>query len=563
MKLEDTWMSCLFVRGHDLFTWTTVGTRDIIRWLPLTEGEPRLVGTMEVGPAGDIDGAGVHFTYAHSRSRNVYMRWLKNWASPPRLVAAHPADITGIAFHPDGQQLAASDKSGGIRIWPTAARAERPLRVLEAQGTALLRYSPGGSWLTARNYSPNLVRLFDLSSPLSSEPLLLRGPSQILFDLAFEPSARWLAAANDAEIALWPLGERYPRSLGRYEWYVDDVAFTPDGSSLVSVSGGQEGVLRARSLSVEEVESERILLREWLDLPRMAVDPRGERVAVSTASGQVVVVPLAGGATRRLEGFSARTEGNTPVAFSPDGRRLAAAPTTGPAEEKVVRVWDLESGGGRVLGHLPGAGEGSPGAVSALSFLDDGHIVTSSLTSGILVFDLREGGHTVLSSRPARAVVVGHRERVVFAVVGAPDELVRINLDGQAPARVFSCPGCASVALDPTGTVVATGSAEGIVRVGPASGGEPHLFFSQIGSVQRVAFSPDGRWVASSGERPSVRLWPVPDVTRTPLHRRSQEELLATLHSWTNLRAAKDPQSPTGWKLEPGPFPGWEALPHW
>jgi hypothetical protein len=23
------------------------------------------------------------------------------------------------------------------------------------------------------------------------------------------------------------------------------------------------------------------------------------------------------------------------------------------------------------------------------------------------------------------------------------------------------------------------------------------------------------------------------------------------------------PASPTGWKLEPGPFPGWEKLPHW
>jgi hypothetical protein len=59
----------------------------------------------------------------------------------------------------------------------------------------------------------------------------------------------------------------------------------------------------------------------------------------------------------------------------------------------------------------------------------------------------------------------------------------------------------------------------------------------------------------------TIRLWPVPDVTKTPPHRRSHEELVTLLRSWTNLRAVPDAESPTGWKLEVGPFPGWAAQP--
>jgi hypothetical protein len=55
----------------------------------------------------------------------------------------------------------------------------------------------------------------------------------------------------------------------------------------------------------------------------------------------------------------------------------------------------------------------------------------------------------------------------------------------------------------------------------------------------------------------------VPDTTKTPFQKRSHEEVLATLRSWTNLRAVSDEHSPTGWKLEPGRFPGWTNLPTW
>ncbi len=49
----------------------------------------------------------------------------------------------------------------------------------------------------------------------------------------------------------------------------------------------------------------------------------------------------------------------------------------------------------------------------------------------------------------------------------------------------------------------------------------------------------------------------------SPPHKRSHEEFLSKLRSWTNLRAVPASDSPTGWKLEVGPFPGWARLPKW
>jgi hypothetical protein len=71
------------------------------------------------------------------------------------------------------------------------------------------------------------------------------------------------------------------------------------------------------------------------------------------------------------------------------------------------------------------------------------------------------------------------------------------------------------------------------------------------------------RWLASAGDDRGVRLWPVPDVSRTPFHRKPHAGLLAALRTHTNLRAIADAKAPGGYKLQPDPFPGWAKPPEW
>jgi WD40 repeat protein len=50
-----------------------------------------------------------------------------------------------------------------------------------------------------------------------------------------------------------------------------------------------------------------------------------------------------------------------------------------------------------------------------------------------------------------------------------------------------------TAAFDPTGTTVVTGDANGVVRVGPLDGGEPHLLYGHTLEVSSVEVSPDGK----------------------------------------------------------------------
>jgi WD40 repeat protein len=120
-----------------------------------------------------------------------------------------------------------------------------------------------------------------------------------------------------------------------------------------------------------------------------------------------------------------------------------------------------------------------------------------------------------------------------------------------------------AIALDPGGRLVATSNADRTIRVSRVSGGPPHLLLGAEGAIYSLAFSPDSRWLAASGQAFAIRLYPVPDVSRPPPHLLPREALLTWLRSHTNVQAVPNAASSTGYVLEPGPFPGWADMPSW
>jgi hypothetical protein len=77
--------------------------------------------------------------------------------------------------------------------------------------------------------------------------------------------------------------------------------------------------------------------------------------------------------------------------------------------------------------------------------------------------------------------------------------------------------------------------------------------------------SPDVRWIAAVDTEYVIYLWPMPDLSSTPLHTLPHEELLIKLKSLTNLRAVPDDTRPSGYRIAPdlSAYRGWAEVPTW
>jgi TIR domain/WD domain, G-beta repeat/AAA ATPase domain len=179
------------------------------------------------------------------------------------------------------------------------------------------------------------------------------------------------------------------------------------------------------------------------------------------------------------------------VQYAPNGMTLATGDDTG-----AVTLWDYSdrSRPPRLLRYL----HGHTAPVHSVAFSRSGGLLASGSEDGtVRIWNVRDPGQAVLL-----ALLSGHRERV----------------DG--------------LAFDPAGNILVTGSNDGTAIIWditqPSS---PHRLYilenplrPVVGraSVDGLAFSRDGRTLASSGNDGTVRIWAVAD----PEHPRKLAELL-------------------------------------
>ena len=546
--------------GQDVYV-IEVGDHDL--------SEPRSLGN--VGSpvvAVDCDPLG-HFVAAASEDGQIRLLDVTG-ESPPRAIQG-PSGTTMVRITKDSSLLEAirfDRERREVETWIWSLEDEEPtlLRHIDlgkAGGTGEWTLNPVERQIVSILNPDPKIRLWSLRVPADAEPAIMqRGEVGMLFRLAIHPQGQWLATSGSAGVALWPVARPYPTVIKRYEERVSTLVFGPEGRWLATSDFGS-GTVRKWQLDGEAFPPAQIVY----DTPSygfgIAASPDGKQILLGGLSPPVKLLSPGIEAPVDLPGDVGNAWG---VAFSPDGRFAAAGGKRRGTNNIIVSVWNLASLEQVKLLEL------GAGILAPIVHFAGGGLILSGNDAGLVRWDLESGNKEVIVEEAVyRFAISSDGSRVLFGTaegelggVGVPNGRVVLLDLGTGSKKPLLSHGrsVSAVAMDAEGTMAVTGDTAGVIRVGLLNGDEPHLLLGNPNEVLDIAVDPGGRWIASASGT-EVRLWPMPDLSKPPLHTLPREELIAKLKTLTNLRVVRDPESATGWTLTHDPFPGWETVPTW
>lgn len=376
-------------------------------------------------------------------------------AQPAFVLRGHAGGVAGVAFGPDPDLLAASSKSGVVKLWSVSTGELRAEVRAHATGATCMAFSVDGTLVSGN--ADGTVRFWDVGA--EKECVSLDGDDRAVFGLCYSPDGSLVATCGAANaIRIWDAATGRPvAALTGFEAPAFTVAFRPDGRLLAS--GHDDGTVRLWDVMTSTVLGE--LAGHSRRVERVAFSPDGRLLASGATDSSVRLWdPEAG---REVQAVRGRAHHVKALAFSPDGTFLAWG-----GWDNTVRVWDLAEGRERHC--LRGRFNG----VMCLDCADDGSggvvIAAGTYDGKLLLWDAASGKSLGGESAVQGAAVFG------VGFVPGVGNLVTASWDGtvklwcgrtRRPLRTFEghVGGARCVAAAPRGSAFASGGEDGIVKL--------------------------------------------------------------------------------------------------
>jgi eukaryotic-like serine/threonine-protein kinase len=432
----------------------------------------------------------------------------------------HDLHSTPVAFSGDGR-LATATFRNGLKLWDPETGILLRTTDAHRHPVSALAFSPDGEWLASASFGRTVKLSNSRTGALLTTFDLHTGNVECV---AFSLNGRRLASAGeDKTVRLWDTttGQEVLGLRGHTD-RCGCVAFSPDGQRLASASA--DGTIRiwdATPLREDERGQETLTFKEHSDEIRsVAFSPNDQRIASAGSDGLVKVWDAQTG--RVSSEFSGHAEfgGIRAVVFCaawhPQGHTIASASLD------TVKVWDARTE--RTVFALPAAQGKIPLPFAAVAFSPDGsYLVTGKQDGAVEIWDAATSqtvGTLDTHKGPVRGVVFSKDGRHLISA--SSDGIVKLwdakrldkqYLDGTPEPRIppirarVAGPGL-SVAFSPDGRRLATGGDQDTVKIWDVENGrELDTLRGHTGEVYALAFSPDGRWIASGGGDSIVKVW--------------------------------------------------------